>query len=68
MAVKTQPLAEVIQSAIHLLCRELGVVNAIRFLNQYSHGYGNYTEERDALFRHLTVHDIAEEIRLYQEK
>jgi hypothetical protein len=67
MTVKTQPLAEVTQSAIHLLCRELGIVNAIRFLNQYTQGHGNYTEERDQLFGHLTVQDIVQEIRLHQQ-
>ena len=40
------PLADLTQSAIHILCREMGVVNTTRFLNQFSLGQGNYTEER----------------------
>jgi hypothetical protein len=56
---EAKPLAEITQSAIHLLCREMGVVNTARFLNQFSVGYGNYTEERDQLFGHLTVEDTA---------
>jgi len=57
------PLAELTRSAIHLLCREMGVVNTARFLNQYSLGFGNYTEEREALFGNLTVEAIADEIQ-----
>jgi len=43
MMIETKPLAEITQSAIHLLCREMGVVSTARFLNQFSVGYGNYT-------------------------
>ena len=63
MMTGTKPLAEITQSAIHLLCREMGVVSTARFLNQFSLGYGNYTEERDQLFGHLTVEEIAGEIQ-----
>ncbi len=63
MMTETKPLAEITQSAIHLLCREMGVVSTARFLNQFSVGYGNYTEERDQLFSHLTVDEIAGEIK-----
>jgi hypothetical protein len=63
MMTETKPLAEITQSAIHLLCREIGVVSTARFINQFSVGYGNYTEERDQLFGHLTVEEIAGEIK-----
>ena len=63
MMTETKPLAEITQSAIHLLCREMGVVSTARFLNQFSVGYGNYTKERDQLFGQLTVEEIAAEIR-----
>ena len=63
MMTEAKPLAEITQSAIHLLCQEMGVVSTARFLNQFSVGYGNYTEERDQLFGHLTVEEIAGEIK-----
>ena len=56
-------LADITQEAIALLCRELGVVNTARFLNQYSLGYGDYTAEREGLFDQLTVNQIVEEIK-----
>ena len=68
MMTGTKPLAEITQSAIHLLCRELGVVSTARFLNQFSVGYGNYSEERDQLFGHLTVEEIAGEIKRQRDQ
>jgi hypothetical protein len=58
-----KPLAEVTQEAIHILCKEMGLVNTIRFVNQFTVGYGNYTEERAQLFADLTLDDIVAEIK-----
>ncbi len=44
MIAETQPLTEITQEALRLLYRELGLVNTIRFLNQFTTGFGNYTE------------------------
>jgi hypothetical protein len=63
MTTATVPLAEITQQAIHLLCQELGIVNTARFLNQFSTGYGNYTEEREALFGKMSVEEVAAEIK-----
>lgn len=63
MTTVTKPLTEVTTEAIALLLREIGVVNTVRFLNQYSTGYGNYVTERDQLFGHLTLDEIIREIR-----
>ncbi len=49
MKTSPMPIAEITATAIALLCREIGPVNTARFLNQFSNGFGNYTEERDAL-------------------
>lgn len=51
-----------IQQAIHLLYQELGVVDAVRFLKQFTQGYGNYTQERDTLFADKSLDDIVNEI------
>jgi len=55
MNVQVKPLAEITQQAIEILYRELGVVETVRFLSQFTTGYGNYTEERDSLFEKLTL-------------
>lgn len=64
MVTQTRPLAEITQEAIKVLFKTLGVVNTIRFINQFTTGYGNYTEERDALFGDKTLDDAISEIRL----
>ncbi|RMF02741.1 MAG: hypothetical protein D6768_07525 [Chloroflexi bacterium] len=68
MVTQTKPLAEITQEAIKVLFQTLGVVNTIRFINQFTTGYGNYTEERDALFGDKTLDDIISEIRLDRSK
>jgi hypothetical protein len=58
MKVETKPLSEITQQAIELLCKEIGIVNTLRFLNQFTTGYGDYTQEREALFKDLTLDEI----------
>ncbi len=55
MTIQTKPLSEITQEAIELLSKELGIVATVRFLGQFTTGYGNYTEEREALFEDLTL-------------
>lgn len=68
MTTATMPLTEITRAAIHVLCRELGVVNTARFLNQFNLGYGNYTLERDELFANLTVDAIIDDIYRTQQQ
>ena len=58
MSVQTKPLIEITQQAIALLTKEIGIVDTVRFLNQFTTGYGDYTEEREALFADLTLEEI----------
>ena len=67
MIADTKPLAEVTQEAINILLREIGVVNTVRFLNQYTMGYGNYTGERDQLFGNMTLENIIRDIKTDRE-
>ena len=62
MITDVRPLIEVNQQAIRLLYKELGVVDAVRFLRQFTQGYGNYTQEREALFANKSLDDIVSEI------
>lgn len=63
MIVPARPLAEVTQHAIQVLSREMGVADTMRFLNQFGTGSGNYSEEREALYQHLTLDNILSEVR-----
>jgi len=60
---ETKPLAEITQNALKVLYKEIGVVNTVRFLNQFTAGYGNYTEERWQLFADLTLDEIISDIK-----
>lgn len=58
MNVPVKPLSEITRDAIDLLSKEIGIVDTVRFLNQFTTGYGDYTEEREALFKNLTIDEI----------
>ncbi len=58
MNVQQKPLSQITQHAIDLLSKEMGIVNTVRFMTQFTTGCGNYTEEREALFKDLTLDDI----------
>ncbi|OQW87261.1 MAG: hypothetical protein BWK72_13660 [Rhodoferax ferrireducens] len=57
------PLAEISQRARHVLIQELGVTDAMRFLNQFQVGSGDYTVEREPLFKGETVKSIVAAIK-----
>jgi hypothetical protein len=63
MIVPTKPLNEITTQAMHLLCKEMGTVNTIRFINQFTVGYFDNTKEREQLFADMTVADIVSEIK-----
>ena len=63
MSVHIQPIAELTHRATDTLIQELGVVDTIRFLNQFRAGSGNYTVEREQLFEGMSVKDIVAEIK-----
>jgi hypothetical protein len=63
MVIEARPLAEITKDAIKVLCREIGIVDTVRFVNQFTTGYGNYTEEREHLFGDMTLDDIVSETK-----
>jgi len=63
MIAEAKPLAEITQEALRILYRELGVVDTVRFLMQFTKGYGNYTEERDELFAGQTLETLVAELK-----
>ena len=62
MTTQLKPLSEVTHQAIRLLSEQIGVVDTFRFINQFTTGHGNYTEERDALLGQLTLAEIVSAI------
>jgi hypothetical protein len=63
-----KPLAQITQEAIQILYQKLGIVNTVRFLNQFTTGFGDYTAERDALLADMTLDDIFTSITLEQNQ
>lgn len=68
MVVQTKPLAEVTQTAIRVLCREIGLVDTMRFVGQFTVGYGDYTAERDEMFDDMSLNDIITAIKQRQSR
>jgi hypothetical protein len=66
MIAEPRPLNEVTHEGLSLLYRELGLVNTVRFLNQFTSGYGNYTEERRKLTEQQTLAEALAELHVYQ--
>ena len=68
MTLQVQPLNVITAKAIHILSKEIGLDNTIRFINQFTPGYGNYTEERNKMFNKMSVADIVKEIKKMKSK
>ncbi len=66
--VETKPLVDITKEALDILFQGLGTVNATRFLNQFTVGYGDYMEEREELFGHLTMDELINDIKREQER
>jgi hypothetical protein len=58
MNLAMKPLSEVTKRAVDVLSKEIGIADTVRFLNQFSAGYGDYTKERETLFEDLTLDEI----------
>ncbi len=65
---EAKPISEISRRATHILFREMGVVDTIRFLNQFSMGQGNYTKERDTWLGDLSLDDAVSQMREKREK
>jgi len=63
-----KPLSVVTREAISIMLREIGIVDTIRFLNQFTGGFGNYIEEREQLFDEPTLDEIVTAIELDRDR
>ena len=53
-----KPIALINENATNILIKEMGVVDTIRFINQFTMGKGNYTEERRMMVDTMTLEEI----------
>jgi hypothetical protein len=63
MTLEIQPLAEITQDAFRILNKEIGIANTVRFITQFTKGYGDYTKERQQLFGELSLDEVIAEIK-----
>jgi hypothetical protein len=56
-------LTEINEIAVRVLVQELGIANTARFINQFTRGVGDSIAEKDRLFGHMTVAELAAAIR-----
>lgn len=68
MIANTLPLADITKEALQVLYKEIGVVNTIRFVNQFTIGYGDYVEERKILFAEMSLDDLLAEMSKTKQK
>src|SRR5205807_887492 len=68
MSTTIRPLAEITQQATTILIREMGVVDALRFLSQFRTGTGDYTKERGQWLDDLSLEQIAAGIKARRHK
>ena len=62
MKIPLKSLHDLNREVMEILCTQIGLANTVRFFNQFSTGEGNYTEEREQLFGHLTLEEIVSDI------
>ncbi|MBU2621131.1 MAG: hypothetical protein KKD92_02280 [Proteobacteria bacterium] len=61
--METRPISEISRRATHILFREMGIVETIRFLNQFSIGRGDYTKEREKWIGDISLDDAISQIK-----
>ena len=62
MTTETLSLYEIRTVGFEALLRELGPAGAIRFIQQYESGQGDYTRDRKKLLPKKSVREIGKEI------
>jgi hypothetical protein len=68
MNAELRPLSELNQHATAILVREIGLVDTLRFLSQFSAGSGDYTKERGQWLDELSLKQITSEIKVRKHK
>ncbi len=61
---KTQQ--EIVRQGYQVLVESLGVVDALRFIQYFSPGQGDYTQERRAWVDHTSLEDVLAAMKQHQ--
>jgi len=67
MNMQARPVSEISRRATHILYKEMGVVDTIRFFNQFSMGQGDYTREREQWLGDLSLEEAVSQIKSQKE-
>lgn len=68
MDLEMRTLDEINRLATEILFRELGVVDATRFFNQFTLGQGDYTKDRETWLADISLDQAVSEIRSERER
>jgi len=68
MNTATRSISEISRQATQILFKEMGVVDTIRFLNQFSIGRGDYTKERENWLGDISLDDAIFQIKVGKKK
>ena len=68
MNTEIRSLSEISHRATQILFKEMGVVDTIRFLNQFSIGQGDYTTEREKWLGDISMDDAITQIKVERNK
>jgi hypothetical protein len=60
---RTRPISEISHQAIRILFEKMGVVDTLRFLNQFSVGQGDYTKDREKWLGDISLEDAISQIK-----
>jgi len=60
---RTRPISEISHQAIRILFEKMGVVDTLRFLNQFSVGQGDYTKDREKWLGYIFLEDAISQIK-----
>ncbi|QCQ21187.1 hypothetical protein FDQ92_02665 [Desulfoglaeba alkanexedens ALDC] len=67
MNMQVRPVSEISRRATHILFKEMGIVDTIRFFNQFSIGQGNYTKEREKWLGDISLDEAISQIKSHRE-
>lgn len=68
MNIVTRPISEISHRATRILFEKMGVVDTIRFLNQFSIGQGDYTKDRERWLGDISLDDAISQIKAENQK
>lgn len=64
MKIETRPISEISHRATRILFEKMGVVDTIRFLNQFSISQGDYTKDREDWLSDISLDDVISQMKV----